>query len=595
MTVREYIGARYVPLLAQPTEWNKETAYEPLTIVLYQGNSYTSRQAVPIGVEITNEDYWALTGNYNAQIEQYRRETKKAADDAAEAKRTSILNSNAIKEETTRATQAETAIAAAVKTNKTAVNLKELLGENITDAEKFNNAIKNGGRFYIPAGIYEMNGTIVVPSNIEMFGDGDATVFKTASSVGDAYHSLCTDNAVDFGAREGRNTATGDYPLWSKYCDHKVTNVYLHDFKINGNQANRYTGTRPTWENPETGGTVELEYGTGIELQYCENVVLERITVINAIQHCINVRGGANSYNMGDTYVAAGPTSNVRITNCQAINQRVDDCITTHDANNVVISGCYASVPNNANVYSEAISNGIEIDDGSHDIVVENCISEYSFVGYQAKGHANTPPAYNVTFDNCIARFNQIGFDITHGTVVSTNEIPALGDLRDIHVLNCKIFDNYAFNNTTDYRNEVYIMQIQNAFNCVFENIIYDRKSTVTQANALSTCDRCCIWFRDKNEGHIFKNMSVSNTLPSTVSTMSLSGTSANIKIIDCNFINLGAITNNNLINISIGDSLHQFFIVAGNTVVKPPANLAICNRESSNNRIIKDNVIINA
>lgn len=76
MSVREYIGARYVPLFADPIEWDNTQTYEPLTIVYYQGNSYTSRQAVPTGIAITNETYWALTGNYNAQIEAYRTEVQ---------------------------------------------------------------------------------------------------------------------------------------------------------------------------------------------------------------------------------------------------------------------------------------------------------------------------------------------------------------------------------------------------------------------------------------------------------------------------------------------------------------------------------------
>lgn len=76
MSVREYIGARYVPLFADPIEWDNTKTYEPLTIVYYQGNSYTSRQAVPTGIAITNETYWALTGNYNAQIEAYRAEVE---------------------------------------------------------------------------------------------------------------------------------------------------------------------------------------------------------------------------------------------------------------------------------------------------------------------------------------------------------------------------------------------------------------------------------------------------------------------------------------------------------------------------------------
>lgn len=76
--VRQYIGARYVPLFADPAEWNNTRAYEPLTIVIHQGNSYTSRQCVPIGIDITNTDYWALTGNYNAQVEAYRQEAQRA-------------------------------------------------------------------------------------------------------------------------------------------------------------------------------------------------------------------------------------------------------------------------------------------------------------------------------------------------------------------------------------------------------------------------------------------------------------------------------------------------------------------------------------
>ena len=81
MSVREYVGARYVPLFADPIQWDKTKTYEPLTIVSNEGNSYTSRQFVPSGIEITNDDYWALTGNYNAQIEQYRQEVQQIAQD----------------------------------------------------------------------------------------------------------------------------------------------------------------------------------------------------------------------------------------------------------------------------------------------------------------------------------------------------------------------------------------------------------------------------------------------------------------------------------------------------------------------------------
>lgn len=72
--VRQYVGARYVPVFADPLEWSGAQGYEPLTIVIYQGNSYTSVQSVPAGIDIANTGYWAQTGNYNAQIEAYRQE-----------------------------------------------------------------------------------------------------------------------------------------------------------------------------------------------------------------------------------------------------------------------------------------------------------------------------------------------------------------------------------------------------------------------------------------------------------------------------------------------------------------------------------------
>lgn len=74
MSVREYIGARYVPIFLG--DWDNTQTYEPLSIVLYSGLSYTSRQYVPAGIDISNDDYWACTGNYNAQVEAYRQEVQ---------------------------------------------------------------------------------------------------------------------------------------------------------------------------------------------------------------------------------------------------------------------------------------------------------------------------------------------------------------------------------------------------------------------------------------------------------------------------------------------------------------------------------------
>lgn len=84
MAHRQYIGSRYVPTFGRKdetsVEWDNSAPYEALTIVTYQGDSYTSRQWVPSGIAIDNELYWAHTGIFNAQVEAYRTEVSHFED-----------------------------------------------------------------------------------------------------------------------------------------------------------------------------------------------------------------------------------------------------------------------------------------------------------------------------------------------------------------------------------------------------------------------------------------------------------------------------------------------------------------------------------
>lgn len=75
-----YIGNRYVPIFANPVEWDNLREYEPLTIVTYNGTAYTSKQRVPVGTALNNKEYWVVTGNYNQQVEIYRQETEAVKD-----------------------------------------------------------------------------------------------------------------------------------------------------------------------------------------------------------------------------------------------------------------------------------------------------------------------------------------------------------------------------------------------------------------------------------------------------------------------------------------------------------------------------------
>lgn len=68
-----YIGARYVPIFADPVEWDDKREYEPLTIVIHDGSCYTSKCYVPKGAPLPpypegQPKYWVKTSDYNYQF-----------------------------------------------------------------------------------------------------------------------------------------------------------------------------------------------------------------------------------------------------------------------------------------------------------------------------------------------------------------------------------------------------------------------------------------------------------------------------------------------------------------------------------------------
>lgn len=194
MSTRQYVGARYVPTFANPIQWDSQRIYEPLTMVTYLNNTYTSKKPVPQGVDINNAEYWVLTGNYNAQVEQYRQEVESIR-----------------------------------KTKTNAINIKELgaKGDGVTDDTVAINAaimyakVNNMG-VYAPSGVYIVDG-VVIPGNIAITGENKETVtfkLKNNSTTG------CVFITENFDAYTNTNTTNG--------CN----GVSFSNITIDGNKAN---------------------------------------------------------------------------------------------------------------------------------------------------------------------------------------------------------------------------------------------------------------------------------------------------------------------------------------------------------------------
>ena len=125
LTTRQYVGARYVPIVTG--EWDINLAYENLSIVTHNQNSYTSKKPVPAGIEISNTEYWTNTGSFNAYINEL----------------TNKLN-NEMSERETADTNLENKINSEITGRETAVaELENKINSEITGRETVDTELEN--------------------------------------------------------------------------------------------------------------------------------------------------------------------------------------------------------------------------------------------------------------------------------------------------------------------------------------------------------------------------------------------------------------------------------------------------------------------
>lgn len=179
---RIYIGNRYVPEIMG--EWSQTINYEGLSIVTYEGNSYTSKKRVPSGINILNEEFWVVTGNYNVQIEQYREDVNNVKDSFIELTQNSL------------------------QTNILLEKLKGSLAISLSDFPRLTNETSDDGRFNraiaslrtidypnigwgsgtidflsVPKEDLVLTTTILIPAHFVMIGIGMPTIEQKTSGI----------------------------------------------------------------------------------------------------------------------------------------------------------------------------------------------------------------------------------------------------------------------------------------------------------------------------------------------------------------------------------------------------------------------------
>lgn len=160
MGVRQYIGARYVPKMFEnngSSEWVSGITYEPLTIVTYLNNSYTSKKPVPssVGSPNLNGEYWVNTGDFSGAITSLT-ERINAVDEELEEFKPTAINDYATPQ------------------------MYGAKGDGVTDdTEAIQQCIRENPITHIPCGTYIISDTIEIPERHEVHMQGHVETFLT--------------------------------------------------------------------------------------------------------------------------------------------------------------------------------------------------------------------------------------------------------------------------------------------------------------------------------------------------------------------------------------------------------------------------------
>ena len=210
-----YVGHRYVPKVMG--EWDKAETYEGLSIVTNKGTSYTSKKRVPKGIDILNEEYWVVTGNYNAQIEEYRKDVSELEKEVGKKSDQSYVD-NLNEKVTAQLAQIIT------------INVKDFgaKGDGVTD--------DSGAILEAIEALPKTGGTLLFPPGKYIQGDGTS---KEIGFIFDGYKNIkITGIGAIIEAHPENPPLIATCGFWFKHCENVIVEGITYDGRLDSRQAN---------------------------------------------------------------------------------------------------------------------------------------------------------------------------------------------------------------------------------------------------------------------------------------------------------------------------------------------------------------------
>ena len=371
-----YVGHRYVPKIFG--EWDNQNEYEGLSIVTHQGASYTSKQRVPVGIDILNEEYWVVTGNYDAQVENYRQEIvqyKKDTDGKInEYKKDTDDKIDDYKQNTDDVIiQLQDDLdkkIGDVFVNPVNFGLSDMLDDN---SVSFNNALDS---------MSDTGGTLVLPQNRVYKFNKPLNINEKSNIKIDLNGST-----LDFSSMNDGTTHTL-IEVKGKYLDERPVTVTAieNDKTVNVNTSGLSAGdwvkikSSDVWDKDRTSSVIGeinqvdyIENGTKLVLKkplqsnynLSKNPTLAKVDMVkNIVIENGYIDGGELNNNFMGIFVELGYNINIRNMHSRNIDTR-----------HIVLSDCIFSTVINSNISESNHLNqayGVSVADASSDIIISN-------------------------------------------------------------------------------------------------------------------------------------------------------------------------------------------------------------------------------
>ena len=247
--------------------------------------------------------------------------------------------------------------------------------------EAFKKAFANGGKHvHMTEGIYIVTG-LKIPNNTILSGEGKlATTIKLSD---DAPNDAIVVTNLDMSGN--------------------AENIGIEGFKVDGNR------TRQGGELKPAGGSLS----SGVRFAGVKNGFMKSVKTVDTLLHGIDITYASDVYSYAGDGVRVSrelESEYVWIDDCETTGFG-DDGITTHHSRYLYISNSYSHHPFKK---GGGNNNGIEIDDGSQYVFLNNNRTTENFGGLEIKGHEPTSAASHVFVNQHISINDNRSYNIRH-------------------------------------------------------------------------------------------------------------------------------------------------------------------------------------